>query len=318
MQKRERYIDIASGLMILWVLLNHALAPALDYQVLKHVPCLCFFMPFFFYKSGALSVQRTWRDDLKKDTYKLLRKWAIWSLIGYLVLLVMNCLIGDVSLSSMVKQPLKMLLYQGRVYHNEGLWFLFSLFIVRQVANVGKSPIQHVIIMCLAFVGAVFMNHSPLLGKFVWVSNSLSGLVYFEMGRLFHRWEANRVVVIIAACVYLICTIFGFPLVSMWNNETLQGCYILWFPVCFCGIVLLNYLSKLMMLSQSRTIHFFEYFGQNAMLYYVPHFLLSKIWIVAYWHGFPSISGWWVTSLILFSYILILPLFRNLQIKYNI
>lgn len=58
--ERKEYIDVVAGIMILWMMFGHLLQVSgfqLDYPNI-----LFFFMPWFYYKAGALSKERTMRE----------------------------------------------------------------------------------------------------------------------------------------------------------------------------------------------------------------------------------------------------------------
>ena len=69
---RIQYIDIVAGILILWMIIQHALfhAWAIDpnysysrgWNPNMWFPYLHFFMPWFFYKSGAFFHKRTIKD----------------------------------------------------------------------------------------------------------------------------------------------------------------------------------------------------------------------------------------------------------------
>ena len=79
MTERFKYLDIASGIMIIWVLLYHALYPMLELNILSKIPFLYFFMPWFFYKSGYMFNVNTNKELFRKDFRKLLLPFAFWS-----------------------------------------------------------------------------------------------------------------------------------------------------------------------------------------------------------------------------------------------
>lgn len=58
--KRKEYIDVVAGIMILWMIVGHLRQVSgfnLDYPNI-----LYFFMPWFYYKAGALSDEKALRE----------------------------------------------------------------------------------------------------------------------------------------------------------------------------------------------------------------------------------------------------------------
>lgn len=69
MQERKVYIDAVAGIMILWMVLGHlqqVTGLSLDYPNI-----LFFFMPWFYYKAGALSKERTLREIANRGGAKI-------------------------------------------------------------------------------------------------------------------------------------------------------------------------------------------------------------------------------------------------------
>ena len=93
--KRIPYVDTVAGIMILWMIFQHAVQSAWEIGTLSPgemyawnpntwFPYLNFFMPCFFYKSGAFYKKRSVKELWYKDSHKFLRTFIIWSLAGYI------------------------------------------------------------------------------------------------------------------------------------------------------------------------------------------------------------------------------------------
>lgn len=87
---RLKYIDVAAGIMIVWMVLFHALGSGWEISKEYTYPCLVFpyfhfFMPWFFYKSGFLFKHRNRVELYGKDAKKLLVPFLIWSLVGFVL-----------------------------------------------------------------------------------------------------------------------------------------------------------------------------------------------------------------------------------------
>ena len=53
-ENRLKYLDVASGIMTIWVIVFHAIYPMYGTDELKVIPWLYYFMPWFFYKAGMM------------------------------------------------------------------------------------------------------------------------------------------------------------------------------------------------------------------------------------------------------------------------
>jgi len=84
--QRLKYLDIASGIMIVWLLLFHALYPMLGDNICGKVPYLYFFMPWFFYKSGMMFEVKSEKELMIKDTKKLLKNYLFGLLLDISVI----------------------------------------------------------------------------------------------------------------------------------------------------------------------------------------------------------------------------------------
>jgi fucose 4-O-acetylase-like acetyltransferase len=163
---RLPWLDFASGIMILWMIVYHAIGCAWGYEIRDlwgitdasllpegvHAfinskgklevlnPCvvfpwLHFFMPWFFYKSGQFFKKTSTKDMWKKDSQKLLKTFVIWSAIGYIFYLLIGLLNDSLTLRNTTYSIVRGLFLTGKVPINTPLWFLLTLFGVRFVAN---------------------------------------------------------------------------------------------------------------------------------------------------------------------------------------
>ena len=143
---RLPWLDFASGIMILWMIVYHALQASWGYEVrdlcditdasLLHegvhafinskgelevlnpcvvFPWLHFFMPWFFYKSGQFFKKRSTKDLWKKDSQKLLKTFVIWSAIGYLFFLLFGCINDTLTLRGATYSIMRGLFLRGQM-----------------------------------------------------------------------------------------------------------------------------------------------------------------------------------------------------------
>lgn len=137
---RIGYIDVVAGVMIAWMILGHC--KHIPHYYLSFYKYIGFFMPWFFYKSGMFFSVRDQALLLKRDASKLLRYFLVYSLIGWLVWCVCGLVDDSLTLNSIAAKTIRSIVCRGNIVGNGALWFLVSLFIVRQLSNwiLKKNP----------------------------------------------------------------------------------------------------------------------------------------------------------------------------------
>ena len=323
MTNRLPYIDFASGVMILWMILFHAIAHAWGsfYPCVK-IPCLHFFMPWFFYKSGQFFKKCTFRELFVKDSNKLLKTFAIWSIIGALCYLLV-CLINDsFTYKNFAQTIIHEFIYLGKMPLNTPLWFLLTLLMVRVVANAvlpdrggrfAKIKIASIIVLGYMFSYLIYRHNSDQLPY--WIGNGVAGLCFFVLGYAFRDLEKSLWLILPCVMVYVVGCFIGFPMVDMFPNKLVTGNYLLWIPVSFCCIVCFNAFCR--WLYKYIRLKPIEIVGQNAMTILVIHVLLVKMTMELLRYNHIHLSSYWVLCLILLEYVLILPLCCWIKQKYN-
>lgn len=345
-RNRISYVDLGAGIMILWMIIYHALNKhfALELHGLWNVsdvaqlplgvhayinsdnklrqinpavffPYLHFFMPYFFYKSGQFFKKQSSKELIKKDTSKLLRPFAVWSLIGYLFFLMFCILEGTFTIHNVVYRVIKVFWLEGYVQLLTPLWFLLSLFMVRQMANI-ILPKQGERTYWLKIFGAVLACY--VLGYVFyrsefrcmpeWVANSVVGLAFFVMGYSLSQYETKWYIWVPCLIGYICCCVFGFSVVAMKSNNLLCGYYLLNMPECLMGIAIFNMICRNISEFLPRISRPLEFVGQFAMIIFVSHGLLYiPIFKIMNVYELTSIMPYyfWIT---IGSYILILPI----------
>ena len=341
---RLPWLDFASGIMILWMIMGHAISAAWGYEVRDlwgirdasllpkgvHAfinnegalellsPCvvfpyLHFFMPWFFYKSGHFFQKRSVKTLWKKDWNKLMKTFIIWSIVGYVFFLFFGWLNDSLTLRSATYSVIRGLFLRGYIPINNALWFLLSLFGVRLMAN-WLLPERVDRFFGVRIVGVVLLGYaiSYLAYRFnhrllpYWVANGAAGLSFFALGYAMRDWEQKWWLVVPCAIVYISGCVLGFVHVGMLDNKLWLGNYFLWIPQAFCCIVFFNFVCRKL----CKYIHIkpIEWVGKNAMAIYVMHYVIVIILVDILQYYDVCLSSQWVMSLILFAYVLILPL----------
>lgn len=141
MNDRIEWVDLASGIMILWLLFFHALYPSIGANITGEIPFLYFFMPWFFFKSGMFFKIKESKLEFKGNFKKLMLDGFIkWSIIGYVAYILEHWLIyDDLTARLAFYSPARSLMLGGCIPLNTALWFLPVLFVIRQSFNYIKQ-----------------------------------------------------------------------------------------------------------------------------------------------------------------------------------
>ena len=286
--ERVGYIDTVAGIMIIWMILGHCRFHA-NYS-LPFFKYLGFYMPWFFYKSGMFFSTLNQKSLFKKDLSKLLSRYIIYSLYGWLIWSTCGIIDGSLSIKKCIVSPLFDFIHHGSIYGNGALWFLLSLFFVRQLANWLLKQKLPPPILSLFFCALAFLLYAIGWYQYSWwLGNILSGTCFFILGNWLRSIETKRWVFFLALFTYfviLLASIEGwiedFPYMYMHANKMNNGNYLLFYPMSLAGIIVINNIFKL--LCKYIRFRVFDYVGYNSMQYYVTHwiFLIIVLFVAKY------------------------------------
>ena len=346
---RLPWLDFASGVMILWMIVYHAISTAWGYELHDlwgitdvsllpagvHAfigiegklevlnPCLVFpwlyfFMPWFFYKSGQFFTKQSVKELWQKDTHKLLKTFVIWSAVGYVFYLLIGWLCDTITIRNATYSVIRGLFLTGKVPINTPLWFLLTLFGVRMVANrfLPERDDKYASWKIISMVAIGYVI-SYLAYRFnhrllpYWVANGAAGLSFFTLGYALRDWEQKWWLIALSVLVYIVGCVWGFPVVDMWPNKLVAGQYLLWIPVSLCCIITFNAVCRwITCLIQVKQM---EWVGKNAMTIYVVHCMVYVTVSTIFEYYDVQIATGWLFGVILLAYALILPIVCKLQ-----
>lgn len=283
-EKRMRHIDAVAGIMIIWMILGHC--RFFSHHQLPFPNYLGFYMPWFFYKSSFFFKPKDVKKLLSKDTGKFLRVFIIYSLIGWIVWSICGLMDHSLNLRSCFAKPILSFIKNGSIKANGALWFLLSLFLVRQLGNVMLSRNQNRPLLLTASILSFFVAYGLFaIGWYKhtwWIGNIFSGLCFFIMGFCLKDKERNMMLFLVSASFYFMVVfansagwISHFPYLYMHANKMYYGDYVLFFPMALAGIVMTDNIFGYF----CRHIRFriLEYVGRNSMIFYVTHWILFTI-----------------------------------------
>ena len=313
---RIGYIDVVAGVMIAWMILGHC--SHFSHYRFFFYKYLSFYMPYFFYKSGMFFSVKNQTLLLKKDTSKLLRYFCVYSLIGWIVWCFCGLVDGSLTLNGIVIRTIYKIIQRGYIAGNGALWFLLSLFIVRQLANwILKKKVAPPIVAITCFALAFALYAVGWYRYSFWFGNILSGTCFFLLGNWIKDRETNRFLFLLSTFTYsmvLIASIVGwiddFPYLYMHANKMTSGNYLLFYPIALAGIIMTNNIFRI--LCGHIKFRALEYIGVNAMNFYVTHWILFVFVVFAAKQFFNIDSPVVLFTILLGASILLLPIINEI------
>lgn len=268
-KERLIWVDVAKGICILLVVLNHTVEGILNAGVGErtkdwvffHDVCYSFMVPVFFVFAGMF------RKEIDKSSVRLakivntiLYPYLLWSTFQFLIKFVTAS--GN---KSFELQDAIQILTSGIMQ----FWFLHALILISLLDIVlTKFKVNSQVRVLLALV-AVFFG-IPYLSIEVLNSGVWSSWIYFEVGILFGRGilsgVSNRLPVIslagIITLVFLHLHGAGYP-------------YPLRPVAAICGILACFALSKLLVANMLNFSAVLSYFGERSLQVYVGHVIFA-------------------------------------------
>ena len=291
--KRRAYIDVVAGLMILWMVIDHCrFISGMNIPLIKNIPVehlLGFYMPWFYYKSGLFFYDKGQRELLKKDTSKLLHYFIVYSLVGWITWCFCGYLDHSLHSTDFLVIPIKNFIKKGTITGNGVLWFLVSLFFVRQIANIiikKNTPPQALSGVAITSLLIAYLLY--VIGWYNyswWFGNIFTGLFFFLMGYILKRIERDKSVLIISLITYvfIVCAFYlgllgEIPYLYMLANRMISGHFLLFFPMALAGIILVNNTFRIVEeIWGLRLFSYAEYIGKHSMNVYVTHWILLTL-----------------------------------------
>lgn len=283
---RIKYLDIASGIMIVWMLIYHALYPMYEDRISAAIPFLYFFMPWFFYKSGMIFQTNDAKSLLIKDFKKLMVIFIIWSVIGYIMMVLWHLFHSE---ELMLWRPIRSLILNCSVPMNNALWFLPVLFMVRQLTNWLLTRFKsHTIAIC----SLIFAIICLVLNKYIsphnlptWISATAWGMFFFSSAMFLREYEVKKWMIILSISIYIVSLFTSIPSVygatepgvllnSIWYVTSLFSC------ICFnnvCRFIVYSYNRIGQNMNDKYLFPILTYVGRNSMSFYVVHYIIFRI-----------------------------------------
>lgn len=303
--KRIAYIDVASGVLILWVMAFHAMNSCKvfgEVDVRVALPYLTFSMPWFYYKSGQFFRMDRGVEGIRKDYRKFVIPFLKWGMIGYVVYLLMHLVAGTLTWDLATLKALDTLYIYGYIPVNTPTWFILSLFLVRLCAYYLLKWKIHPVWSILGGI-AIGLGFNELACPWLPfpIANVAMGITFFMVGYQYRKFETNKWLRMACIAGYVCFLIFGCSIVGHHRNVLLEGHFLLWPVFAYCGIVTFNNICRWIAQVCSRFIRPITFVGENAMTLLVSHAL---IYMPAVYLS--PLSPWTTTAHIFVGYTLLI------------
>ena len=209
---------------------------------------------------------------------KLIVPWLVFGMLGHIVNCINLVVEGDFNWKHYLLSPFKELLFTGGLEGNQPLWFLFTLFWTQLTFNIlHKKEISS---WLMVFCGVAWAIGMYLLGynSPTYMVNVPLAIAVYALGYLWKEKQFSKRYVSIFAIVYFaILLIRPSHLIFAANVLNPEGVYILALGFSIAGCVLFDnifrYLPHLAVL---------QYVGRHSMVYYISHWLLLTLCLIAF------------------------------------
>lgn len=283
MNKRNMAFDIARGVGIILMIMNHS-GLSTDIGIYNFVNS--FYMPFFFLISGYFFKKDVpWKEYLINKAKRLLLPYGLWAFFHLCVWLLMEKV--GIELRMTKQQAVVGVLWNNNVYFPiaGALWFLTSLFLVSVLCKflIEKNLMWlSLIILLIGLYINPFLPFSldtALIGQFFFIIGYNDNLLFKEKGYMEKAWLLCIAVILCFALNVVISNING-P-VNM--RECSYGRFPLFFAITgVLGSMALLGVSALLNMCKERMIirqidKGLAYIGKNSMCYLCLNQLIITI-----------------------------------------
>lgn len=326
--QRYVYLDIIAGMLIIRMIMGHyvTMCQLKESWLYWFLNVFYFYMPWFFFKSGMFcsSEAKQVKPYFRSNIRKFIVPYVVFTLLGMLTAAVSIIWKDSIfnTLIEVLKNEISSIYHRGASIWNGPLWFILNLFLVRICFNIIRKYINIYILLPVFLFFAVIHNIYIADSGFYWGGCFSTGMVFYILGFIFKRLQFNKYIIIVS--VILAISIFiKFPVfVAMYSNQVINvnGVYLIWFPFCLAGIIVVNNISKY--ISFPLVHYHLDDIGRNSITYYVAHYPLGLLFCSMYNHVAYSKNSFELLVYLIITSIGILPLvcyfFNKHPLKYLI
>ena len=268
---RYTYVDNISGILILdMVFIVHVCPNCNIHNNFTYYIWLlfCYFMPWFFFKSGMFYKPNI--IPLSNGIRKLIIPYILFSIFGLILHLAFELYVKVTPLTTILLNIKEDVIYRGGIDWNLALWFLISLFVVRNATPILNKILPISLILIISLLISWSANYFNLTYP-VWVGNIALGIMFYTMGHILRVIQYNKVLFYISLILFL--SGFFLPLVTKFdfrcNQIGMTDNYLIVMLYCTSGIITINNIAFKYI---NKPITIITKIGKNSILLYVIHF----------------------------------------------
>lgn len=270
--KRIPYLDNIKGVLIVLVIIGHAIQYCSSTYEMDFAFRLIysFHMPLFFFVSGYLANKGRWdRNLIPKRAIQLLLPFVTWAFISPLLKT------GTFDLNSSI---------QTLVYPDNGLWFLYNLFLYSSIFNVAEYVQHRFGVKHWILVGSLYGVLGVLTIVFHTKFNCAQlcyHIVFYAAGYYYRQFKKEALNSSTSICVmgggFVITVPFwvtnGAPLLYEWINLGGAFAYAYRYGVQFVGMMLFYGLGRKFLVKE---IPILQKLGASTLGIYAVQFPLIQ------------------------------------------
>ena len=292
MKKRIEYIDLAKGICIFLVVLNHeTYYYHIEYPFQEVLNS--FRLPLYFILSGLFFKEYGgFVDFCIRKTNKLL--------VPFVAFFILTCLLQNLIFNGEMGGVffVRELLLHERLHYNYAIWFLPCLFEVNILFYLLQ---KHLGTKLLCLASLVIGICSIMLGDFkidlpLYIDNSMKFLPFFTFGRLLNQnteflrgqceWKRDMILI-------TVCFLSGYVLCNMLE----ESIYIHPLQFYLCGI--LGTFMILLFARLMKAIQPFSYWGRYSIIILCTHFpILIHVKRILLRFALDGVPGMWLNLVI--------------------
>lgn len=264
---RNTYIDECSGFLILSMVVLHIFS-RVDAELDWFYRTLFFFLPWFYYKSGAFFNANGIHHKTKGQILrKMLKSYIVYTCVGIVMILPFF------NLYELLKNTISSLLLAGSCYANIPMWFLFSLAVsqimgLEFIYKFAKLDKKWRVILLAITCGAI----CHLGSRFTWIGYSVVGTFFYILG-YYIKFTVNKLI-LLSSTIILIFIIFICPsFVHLRSMRLEMGTYEAWLISSLCAIILINFVFRY----KKINLKVLELIDRNAMTILCTHWIILNI-----------------------------------------
>lgn len=318
---RNLALDNIAGILILhMIVIVHAAAIcgcdtyALWWALMK---IMCFFLPWFFFKSGMMYRPADTRTLAKKIWKRMGIPFVFFSFLGWLIVEFVGKYLAlhSMTLSELLDFTFSTFIYMGFIPGNAALWFLLSLMIVKLLYNCArKIGISNSQLLALSLV--LFALAEIFVEKFVVIFPLLGGFIFYCLGNT----HANNgyiykhsfyIVLLLLSISFVLLTpahsYLDFHAGKVIGDDT--WLLPLFFVYSLVMIFIANRAGEKWM---NRKIAFITFAGQESMFLFIVHYFLLLSTVPILRSLFHAISPIGLLALTILCLIVSLTIFYKL------